>query len=45
MTNVVAGHVNATLGYSLLREGAVGCSDAVDKRGAGLVPTWSPTPH
>jgi endonuclease/exonuclease/phosphatase (EEP) superfamily protein YafD len=40
---VVAGDLNATLDHSALREGAAGCTDAAEARGAGLVPTWSPT--
>ncbi|WP_214404733.1 endonuclease/exonuclease/phosphatase family protein [Pseudonocardia lacus] len=40
---VVAGDFNATLDHSALREGMVGCADAADQRGQGLVPTWSPT--
>jgi endonuclease/exonuclease/phosphatase (EEP) superfamily protein YafD len=41
---VVAGDFNATLDHSVLRAAMAGCSDAAAQRGAGLVPTWSPTP-
>ncbi len=40
---IVAGDFNATLDHSALRAGMVGCSDAADQRGDGLVPTWSPS--
>src|SRR4051794_8182901 len=40
---IVAGDFNATLDHSALRAGMAGCSDAADERGAGLVPTWSPS--
>jgi endonuclease/exonuclease/phosphatase (EEP) superfamily protein YafD len=42
---VVAGDFNATLDHSALRSAMAGCSDAADQRGAGLVPTWGPTPR
>lgn len=42
---VVAGDVNATLDHSALRAGMAGCSDAADQRGAGLIPTWGPSPR
>jgi endonuclease/exonuclease/phosphatase (EEP) superfamily protein YafD len=41
---VVAGDFNATLDHSALRAGTAGCGDAADQRGAGLIPTWGPTP-
>jgi endonuclease/exonuclease/phosphatase (EEP) superfamily protein YafD len=41
---VVAGDFNATLDHSALRAGTAGCGDAAAQRGAGLVPTWGPTP-
>ena len=40
---IVAGDFNATLDHSALRAGMAGCADAADQRGAGLMPTWSPT--
>ena len=40
---IVAGDFNATLDHSPLRAGMAGCADAADQRGAGLVPTWSPS--
>ena len=40
---IVAGDLNATLDHSALRAGMAGCSDAAAQRGAGLVPTWSPS--
>jgi len=40
---IVAGDLNATLDHSLLREGMVGCTDAAEQRGQGLLSTWSPT--
>jgi endonuclease/exonuclease/phosphatase (EEP) superfamily protein YafD len=40
---IVAGDFNATLDHSPLRAGMTGCADAAAQRGAGLVPTWSPT--
>jgi endonuclease/exonuclease/phosphatase (EEP) superfamily protein YafD len=42
---IVAGDLNATLDHSALRAGMAGCADAADQRGAGLVPTWSPSPR
>lgn len=42
---VVAGDFNATLDHSALRDGTTGCADAAAQRGAGLVPTWGPTPR
>jgi endonuclease/exonuclease/phosphatase (EEP) superfamily protein YafD len=42
---VVAGDFNATLDHSALRSAMAGCGDAADQRGAGLVPTWGPTPR
>jgi endonuclease/exonuclease/phosphatase (EEP) superfamily protein YafD len=41
---VVAGDFNATLDHSALRTGASGCGDAAAQRGAGLIPTWGPSP-
>jgi endonuclease/exonuclease/phosphatase (EEP) superfamily protein YafD len=41
---VVAGDFNATLDHSALRGGTAGCEDAAEKRGAGLDPTWGPSP-
>jgi endonuclease/exonuclease/phosphatase (EEP) superfamily protein YafD len=40
---VLAGDFNATLDHLAFRRGSRGCADAADQRGAGLVPTWSPT--
>jgi endonuclease/exonuclease/phosphatase (EEP) superfamily protein YafD len=40
---IVAGDLNATLDHSLLRKGMVGCTDAAEQRGQGLLSTWSPT--
>jgi endonuclease/exonuclease/phosphatase (EEP) superfamily protein YafD len=42
---VVAGDFNATLDHSALRAGTAGCGDAAAQRGAGLVPTWGPSPR
>ncbi len=42
---VVAGDFNATLDHSALRSSMAGCRDAAAQRGAGLVPTWGPTPR
>jgi len=42
---VIAGDFNATLDHSALRAGAAGCADAAAQRGAGLIPTWSPSPR
>ncbi|MHA6628313.1 endonuclease/exonuclease/phosphatase family protein [Pseudonocardia sichuanensis] len=42
---VVAGDFNATLDHSALRAGTAGCGDAGEQRGAGLVPTWGPSPR
>ena len=42
---VVAGDLNATLDHSALRAGMAGCADAADQRGAGLIPTWGPSPR
>lgn len=42
---IVAGDLNATLDHSALRAGMAGCGDAADQRGAGLIPTWGPTPR
>jgi endonuclease/exonuclease/phosphatase (EEP) superfamily protein YafD len=41
---VVAGDFNATLDHSALRAGTAGCGDAAAQRGAGLIPTWGPSP-
>lgn len=41
---VVAGDFNATLDHSALRAGTAGCADAAAQRGAGLIPTWGPSP-
>jgi endonuclease/exonuclease/phosphatase (EEP) superfamily protein YafD len=41
---VVAGDFNATLDHSALRSGTAGCGDAASQRGAGLIPTWGPSP-
>jgi endonuclease/exonuclease/phosphatase (EEP) superfamily protein YafD len=41
---VVAGDFNATLDHSALRAGTAGCVDAAEQRGAGLIPTWGPSP-
>jgi endonuclease/exonuclease/phosphatase (EEP) superfamily protein YafD len=41
---VVAGDFNATLDHSALRAGTSGCGDAAAQRGAGLIPTWGPSP-
>ena len=42
---VVAGDLNATLDHSALRAGMAGCADSADQRGAGLIPTWGPSPR
>lgn len=42
---VVAGDFNATLDHSALRSGTAGCEDAAAQRGAGLIPTWGPSPR
>lgn len=42
---VVAGDFNATLDHSALRSGTAGCEDAAAQRGAGLIPTWGPSPQ
>jgi endonuclease/exonuclease/phosphatase (EEP) superfamily protein YafD len=42
---IVAGDFNATLDHSTLREATAGCGDAAAQRGAGLVPTWGPSPR
>ncbi|GAA0944068.1 endonuclease/exonuclease/phosphatase family protein [Pseudonocardia zijingensis] len=42
---VIAGDFNATLDHSALRAGTTGCGDAAAQRGAGLVPTWGPSPR
>jgi endonuclease/exonuclease/phosphatase (EEP) superfamily protein YafD len=42
---IVAGDFNATLDHSVLRAAISGCEDAAAQRGAGLVPTWGPTPR
>jgi endonuclease/exonuclease/phosphatase (EEP) superfamily protein YafD len=42
---VVAGDFNATLDHSALRAGTAGCGDAAAQRGAGLTPTWGPSPR
>jgi endonuclease/exonuclease/phosphatase (EEP) superfamily protein YafD len=42
---VVAGDFNATLDHSALRAGTTGCEDAAAQRGAGLIPTWGPSPR
>jgi endonuclease/exonuclease/phosphatase (EEP) superfamily protein YafD len=42
---IVAGDFNATLDHSVLRNAISGCEDAAAQRGAGLVPTWGPTPR
>jgi endonuclease/exonuclease/phosphatase (EEP) superfamily protein YafD len=41
---IVAGDFNATLDHSVLRDATTGCGDAASQRGAGLVPTWGPSP-
>ena len=41
---MVAGDFNATLDHSALRAGTAGCVDAAEQRGAGLIPTWGPSP-
>jgi endonuclease/exonuclease/phosphatase (EEP) superfamily protein YafD len=41
---VIAGDFNATLDHSALRAGTAGCEDAASQRGAGLIPTWGPSP-
>ena len=42
---IVAGDFNATLDHSALRDATAGCGDAAAQRGAGLVPTWGPSPR
>ncbi|MGH3565205.1 MAG: endonuclease/exonuclease/phosphatase family protein [Pseudonocardia sp.] len=42
---IIAGDLNATLDHSVLRAVMVGCVDAAEQRGRGLLPTWGPTPR
>jgi endonuclease/exonuclease/phosphatase (EEP) superfamily protein YafD len=40
---IVAGDLNATYDNSVFRDNVIGCSDAADQRGQGLVGTWPST--